>query len=153
MNRGKPGKAIGTGLLVILAGIQFIQPARNEHSGPFPQHISSVVAVPEPVSGILKNSCYDCHSNNTVYPWYFRIQPVAWYLDHHIDEGKGELNFDEFGTYTLKRQKHKLKEIAEQVAESEMPLSSYTLIHGNARLSEADRKLIVDWANASRNSL
>jgi hypothetical protein len=146
MKNRKTWKIIGLSLLVLIVVIQFIQPKRNEQAGPFPHHISTVVAMPDSVAGLLKVSCYDCHSNNTKYPWYFHIQPVAWYLADHIDEGKHELNFDEFGTYSNKKQRHKLEKIGDEVDEKEMPLSTYTLIHGDAKLNEAQRKMIVDWA-------
>lgn len=153
MKNRKLWKGIGLALLVVLIVIQFIQPGRNEHAGPFPQSISNVVPIPDTVASMLKVSCYDCHSNNTKYPWYFRIQPVAWYLADHINEGKHELNFDEFGSYSAKKQHHKLKGIGEEVDEGEMPLSSYTLIHGDAKLNDTQRKMIVDWAAQAEGAL
>jgi hypothetical protein len=75
-----------------------------------------------------------------------RVQPVGWWISNHIHEGKEELNFDEFGTYSLRRQYHKLDEIIDEVKEKEMPLSSYTLIHDDADLSDAERQKITDWA-------
>jgi hypothetical protein len=94
---------------------------------------------------ILKTSCYDCHSNNSVYPWYTNIQPFSWWINHHIYEGKESLNFDEWGTYTLKKKNHVLHEIEEQIEEGKMPLESYTLIHKNAILTQAQKSLIYDW--------
>ncbi len=98
---------------------------------------------------ILKTSCYDCHSNNSVYPWYSNIQPFSWWLNHHIYEGKESLNFDEWATYTLKEKKHVLHEIEEQIEEGEMPLKSYTWIHKNAVLTEQQKKLIYDWVKGN----
>jgi hypothetical protein len=95
----------------------------------------------------------DCHSNNTNYPWYASVQPLAWWIDHHIEEGKGELNFSEFASYKPKKARHKLDEVAEQVEIHEMPLNSYTFIHAEARLTAAERKLLSDWAKATRDSI
>jgi len=94
---------------------------------------------------ILKTSCYDCHSNNSIYPWYPNIRPFSWWINHHIYEGKESLNFDQWGTYTLKKKNHVLHEIEEQIEEGEMPLESYTWIHKNAVLTEQQKKLIYDW--------
>jgi hypothetical protein len=98
------------------------------------------------VENILKASCYDCHSNNTTYPWYFNVQPAGWWLGSHIENGKKEVNFDEFATYSLRRQFKKFKEIREQVEEGEMPLSSYTLIHRSTILSSEQKETVVKWA-------
>ena len=146
-------KKIGIGVAVLLLVIQFIRPERNLGEAVTPQDITHAVAVPDEVMGILKTACYDCHSNYTKYPWYANVNPVGLWLQYHIDEGKGEMNFSEFATYDLKRQDHKLEELAEEVAEHEMPLSSYTLIHSEANLTDAQIKTLVDWANATRASM
>jgi hypothetical protein len=145
---------IGIGILLLL--VQFIRPARtNSHGGVAsgPDDISHVVHVPADVQQILHTSCNDCHSNYTNYPWYTNIQPVGLWLDHHVDEGVDELNFSEFATYKRKRQLHKLDEIVEMIEEHEMPLSSYILIHTEAKLSDIQAKLLVDWARASKLAL
>ncbi len=147
------GKKIGLGLLVVLVVIQFIRPVKNQDANVSDKDISKVVQVPDNVSSILKKACNDCHSNYTVYPWYSNIQPVYFWLDHHIDEGKHHLNFSEFGTYSAFRQYRKLAEVAEQIEECEMPISSYTLIHKNAVLSADEKKIIVDWAKANSESI
>ncbi len=100
---------------------------------------------PKEVESILKASCYDCHSNNTTYPWYNKIQPVNWYLADHVDEGKSKLNFSEFGDYTAKRGNHKLEEVIKEVKNDKMPLESYTLIHQEAKLSDQQKKVLLDW--------
>ena len=97
-------KRIAVFLLVVLIGMQFIRPEKNIASAPFPSNIATVLTLPDSVSNILKKSCYDCHSNNTQYPWYSSFQPVSGWLNHHIDEGKDEVNFDEFATYKIGRQ-------------------------------------------------
>src|SRR5678816_163713 len=122
-------------LLLILVVIQFIRPQKNIHPGSQASTISTIYTVPANVDSILVRACNDCHSNNTRYPWYNNIQPVTWYLNNHVIEGKEELNFDEFATYRISRQYHKLEEIKEQIEKDEMPLSSYTLIHRHAVLT------------------
>jgi hypothetical protein len=105
------------------------------------------------VSASLKKACYDCHSNSSQYPWYNNIQPVAWWLQHHIDEGKSALNFNEFTTYSLKKQDHKLEEIAEAITDGWMPLKPYKLAHSESQLSEEEKKAIIQWVNESRSIL
>jgi len=112
-----------------------------------------VYDVPTEVSVILKTSCYDCHSNNTEYPWYDKVQPVAWFLESHIEEGKSELNFSEWKNYSNRRKKSKLKSIGSQIRKDKMPLSSYTFIHGDAKLSESKKELIIKWIDKLRDSL
>lgn len=141
------------GLLILLIVAQAIRPAENKGSAAGPRDVTQVVAVPADVQAILKTSCYDCHSNYTSYPWYDRITPVNWWVAHHINEGKRELNFTEFGTYPAKKQRHKLKEIGETVTEGEMPLSSYLLIHRDARLTDGQKKTLIAWAQNATAAL
>ena len=141
-------RKVGIVLLVALIIIQFFHPARNSSSQLLATDITAVAAVPVNVQQVLSRACYDCHSNNTRYPWYMNIQPVAWYLAHHITEGKKEINFSEFGSYSHKKQVHKLQEMVNELKEGDMPLSSYTLIHGDAKLSEADKTLLINWADS-----
>ncbi len=142
-------------LLFILVIIQFIHPAKNSNLSATisSNDISKLYAVPDSVQHLLKTSCYDCHSNNTVYPWYSKIQPVDWWLNHHVNEGKGELNFDEFASYRIGRQYKKLEEVINQVKENEMPLGSYTWIHKNAILTENQKSAIINWATAIRDTI
>jgi hypothetical protein len=139
-------KKIGIALFAILVLIQCIRPERNGNWEKSENDISMAINVTSDVQQILETSCYDCHSNHTTYPWYTNIQPIGWWLQNHVNEGKDELNFSEFKTYKPKRQKHKLEEIAEQVNEHEMPLSSYTLIHKNAVLTPEQNVALVGWA-------
>ena len=146
-------KTITIGIIIIFLLIQFI-PKNNYNNGDAltPASIETSHKVPADIAAILKTSCYDCHSNHTIYPWYANIQPVSKWLSNHVEEGKEELNFSEFGNYSLRRQYHKLEEIAEQVDENEMPLSSYTLIHGDASLNETQKKTLSTWVNNLRDS-
>jgi mono/diheme cytochrome c family protein len=135
--------------------IQFFRPAKNTAAGPeaYSKDISTVHNVPAEVQAIFKKACNDCHSNNTEYPWYNNIQPVAWWLANHIKEGKGELNFSEFAGYSLRRQYNKLDKINGEVKEGGMPLSSYTWIHRSAKLNDAEKLAIANWTTAIRDSM
>ncbi|MBC7536899.1 MAG: heme-binding domain-containing protein [Ferruginibacter sp.] len=140
-------------LLVLLILLQFYPKSNyNTSQKIFLSDISIAHHVPAQVQQILKTSCYDCHSNNTIYPWYAAIQPVSLWLADHIKEGKAELNFAEFGGYSLRRQFRKLEEISEQVKEGEMPLTSYSIIHRNAKLSPDKQLALSNWTVALRDS-
>jgi hypothetical protein len=148
-------------LLIAFAAIQFFQPDKNNQRFDMTNDISNVVQIPDSVHQLLKIACYDCHSNQTNYPWYTNIQPIGWWLKDHIDEGKGHINFHEFALVEASerfpskvlRQDHKLEEIEEQIETDEMPLKSYTLIHRDAKLSEGQKKMLLDWAAAARAQL
>jgi hypothetical protein len=146
-------KKISLGLLAIFAVIQFIQPAANKSSKQLPTDITRATGIPETVHSSLKKACYDCHSNNTVYPWYSKIQPFGWMLARHIKNGKEELNFNEFGSYSIRRQISKLNGIANSIKDGTMPLGSYTMLHKNARLTDEEKALLVDWAVKTKDSL
>ena len=146
-------KKILLGLLVLLIFIQFWHPARNKSEQVMSNDIAKTVLVPEQVQGILEKSCYNCHSNNTDYPWYAYIQPLHWYLNDHIEAGKAELNFNEFDSYSSRRKLNKLRAIANSREDGTMPLPSYTLLHGNAVLSETEKALLMSWIEKSKESL
>jgi hypothetical protein len=146
-------KKILIGLVIVLVLIQFIRPEKNVSEGAQPNDISKAYAVSAEAQDLLKRSCYDCHSNNTVYPWYWGIQPVAWWLNDHIEEGKEELNFNEFATYKPARQYKKMDEMKKQIDEGEMPLSSYTLIHRDALLSDADKAILIQLTKSVTENL
>ena len=140
-------------LLLALVIIQFFHPKKNQAAGAQPNYIGNVYAIPADVKGILKKACDDCHSNNTMYPWYSKIQPVDWWLDHHVQEGKKELNLDEYSNRPLRYQYRKLEEIAKQVKEGEMPLNSYTWMHKDAILTEAEKNTLIGWADGIREEM
>ncbi len=130
-------------LLFVL--IQFIRPEKNIEKTKSKDHLLNSVEVPQNIAKILQNSCIDCHSNNTAYPWYNNIAPVSWMLKQHINEAKEELNFSEWNTYSVKKKKHKIEEMEEEVVEGEMPLKSYTIIHQDAVLSKQERTQFINW--------
>lgn len=104
------------------------------------------------VANILKIACYDCHSNQPTFPWYTNIAPVSWWIKHHINEGSRHLNFSIWGTYTEKRKNHKLDECVEMVEEGEMPMTSYTLMHKEAKLTDAQRVQLVEFFKSAKSS-
>ena len=140
-------------MLIAFVVIQFIRPVKNISTTIAVNDITTKYAVPPDVMTTLKASCYDCHSNNTAYPWYNNIQPVAWFLADHVKEGKKELNFNEFAAYKIGRQYKKLDDIIGETEEGGMPIESYTLIHKNAVLSAEQKKGIANWANAIRDTI
>ena len=139
-------------LAILFVLIQFFRPVRNNSKTNGEKKLNHLFYVPKDVSLILNKACYDCHSNKTYYPWYANIQPVGWYLNQHISEGKKELNFDEFGYYSTKRQRNKFKAIASQIEDNAMPLSSYSLIHPEAKLTQVEKEAIIKWAKSMSNS-
>lgn len=142
------------GIIVVLLILFQFYPRQNNNLASMlnANDISLHHSVPAPVDEILTTSCYDCHSNNTSYPWYANIQPVSLWLSDHVKEGKSELNFSEFGSYSLRRQYRKLEEINEMVKKDEMPLPSYTFIHTDAKLNSEQKQVIAGWATALRDS-
>ena len=147
-------KKIALGLLAILVIIQFFRPEKNL-SDDQTHNIALKYPVSGEVKGILRVACDDCHSNKTAYPWYVNVQPVAWFLDNHVQEGKGELNFSTFTKLPVAVQNHKFDEIIEVVDEKEMPLKSYTFLglHQEANLTDQQRQLITKWAKQQMTML
>jgi cbb3-type cytochrome oxidase cytochrome c subunit len=143
-------------LIVLLAGfiiIQFFRPEKNKAQGPSKNDISTLYAVPSDVHKILDKACYDCHSNNTRYPWYAEIQPVAWWLDDHVQEGKSGVNYSEFASYGLRKQYHKLEETEEMIKEKHMPLDSYLWLHKDADLTDEERQKLAEWSVGVRRQM
>ena len=140
-------------LLIIFIGIQFIRPTKNKSGNISANDISTKYPVPDSVQAILKVACNDCHSNNTRYPWYAEIQPVAWWLNGHIVDGKRGLNFSEFTSYRIRKQFRRLDDIDELVKKNAMPLSSYNLIHTYAKLTERQKLTIYNWTATLRDTI
>lgn len=132
--------------------MQFYQPARNIHYGQvLPADFIKTYDAPKDVEQILRSSCYDCHSNNTNYPWYSYIQPARFFMENHIKEGKENLNFSEWGNYGNRKQRSKLEAIVKQIEKDEMPLSSYIVLHNNAKLSSKQKREVINWINKISN--
>lgn len=147
-------KKILIGLAVALVVIQFFRPEKN-NSGDRTHSIATKYDMPDEVTSIMKEACFDCHSNTTRYPWYAEIQPTAWWLASHVREGKKHLNFDAFTHRKIAWQNHKLEETIEMVKEKSMPIPSYTWLglHPEAKLSDAQRQTLTAWAQTQMDKL
>lgn len=146
-------KILATALLIGFAGIQFIPIHRNQSDIVPSADFIQVHDVPTEVETMLMTSCYDCHSNNTNYPWYSNLQPIGWMLQSHVEDGKAELNFNAWDEYSTRRKRSKIKSVISQIEDGEMPLSSYTLIHGDAKLSETERSVLIAFMTTLNDSL
>ena len=146
-------KTIGWLLLIALVLIQFFRPAKNIREGDQPNAISKKFQVSADVKIILDKACMDCHSNNTRYPWYSNIQPVAWWLNNHVIDGRKELNFDEYITRRPRFQYRRMEQMIDLVKKKEMPLDSYTWTHKDAILTEEEKTKLYDWAKSVMNAL
>ncbi len=140
-------------LIVLFIGIQFYHAKPNKSTVDEAFYIGKKYPVPEDVKSILAKACNDCHSNNTRYPWYAKVQPVDWWTNRHVQEGKREINFDEFTERSLRFQYNKMDELIEQVKENKMPLNSYTWIHKDAILTQQEKEALTGWAQSVRDSL
>jgi len=148
-------KKILLSLLVLLLIIQFFRPEKNL-GGDRTKDISTKYHVPENINILFGKACNDCHSNTTRYPWYANVQPVAWWIAGHVNDGKRHFNLSTFTTRNLAVQNHKLEEVIETVKDNhEMPLSSYTWMgmHPEADLTDEERLAIADWAASQMDSL
>lgn len=141
----KSSKKVLFGIVVLLIITQLLQPTKNISEGESANDISKVYQMPVEVSQLLTHKCYDCHSNNTRYPWYINIQPIGWWMASHISEAKEHLNFSEFKTYEEKRAARKLMKVSEAVTDGWMPLDAYVLMHKDAKITPEDSKKINEW--------
>ena len=145
-------KKILLALAILLVVIQFIRPTKNL-SADAGKDVSTAYPLPADVKAIFERACYDCHSNSTVYPWYAEIQPVGWWLSNHVNDGKRHFNLNNFASMKVALQKKKMEDCLEQIKDDDMPLSSYTLIHRNAKLSAGDKELINNWCHSIIDTL
>lgn len=138
-------------LIVILVAFVIIQFFPIDKKNP-PVNIGmdfvNIKNTPENIAQVMKTSCYDCHSNETKYPWYSSIAPSSWFLKNHIDEGRKELNFSTFAVYEPKRQIHKMEECIEMIEKKEMPLESYYIGHQDAKLTDQQREMLISYFKA-----
>ena len=140
-------------VLTIFIVIQFIRPARNQSGQVLQSDISNSYSIPHDVSALLENACFDCHSSNTNYPWYSNIQPVGWLLAKDIENGKSKLNFSEIGSLSPRKQISKLQEVENRIKDRTMPLKVYQIMHPSARLTEGERRLLVDWIQKTKDTI
>ena len=141
-------KKIALGFIALLVIIQFFRIDKTNPAIIQENDFISITNPPENIKQLLKTSCYDCHSNESTYPWYTNIAPISWWVKQHINEAREELNFSEWGTFTEKRKKHKLEECFEMVEEGEMPLKSYLIVHDEAKLTTEQKNELVVWFKA-----
>jgi hypothetical protein len=146
-------KWTGIILLIVFIAIQFVRPEKNKSATASANAIQNKYSMSDEVKNILTVACFDCHSNNTRYPWYSEVQPVAWWLDNHIKDGKKGLNFDEFLGYSIRKQYKRLEDVNELVKENKMPLNSYLWIHKDAKLSDQQKLTLANWAENIRDSI
>jgi len=128
--------------LVVLLGLQLVPVDRTNPP------VLSPISAPEEVAKILRRSCYDCHSHETRWPWYSRVAPLSWWIADHVEEGRGDLNFSDWPAFDFELQELAFRDIEKQIEKGEMPLRSYLILHPDARLSEADRQLLLRWARS-----
>ena len=131
-------------LVVVIALIQLIPVDRDNPVS----ETTNEIAVQGPVKELIQQACYDCHSNQTSWPWYSYVAPVSWFIAHDVHEGREKLNFSEWNLYSEKRIKRKLNDISEEIEEKEMPMPIYTIMHTKADLSDEQRKILINWANS-----
>ena len=146
-------KIIAVVLFAAFVVIQFFRPDFTNPPVTQAETLEATTQVPENVQAILKRSCSDCHTNETIYPWYSKIQPSASFLKNHIDDGRRHLNFSVWNTYEMRKKRKKLEEVCEQISAKEMPLPSYLWIHRSAALSDEESKILCDWATAEEKRL
>jgi len=143
-------KKVAVALLVIFIAMQFYRPEKNQAQG---NHTAQFLTETNPSSDIkiiLQQTCYDCHSNNTEYPWYNNIAPVSYWLADHVKDGKKHLNFSDWESYSVKKKDHKLEEVIEMIEDGEMPLKEYTWTHAEAKLTDEQRNGVIAWAKKTR---
>lgn len=136
-------KKILIGLVVLLVALQLVPVDRDNPP------VTGVVDAPPAVVAILERACYDCHSNETTWPWYSRVAPLSFLVAHDVEEGREHLNFSEWDKLTAEKRAHAIEEIWEEVEEGEMPLWFYTPLHPEAKLSEEDRTTLRAWSIAN----
>ncbi|NJX16617.1 heme-binding domain-containing protein [Tamlana crocina] len=143
-------KKIVLALLILFVVAQFFGPDKNQGDLSSIEPFLAETNPPEDVKLILKETCYDCHSDYTRYPWYNNITPVNYWLNHHVEDGKKHFNVSNWEGTSLKRKDHKFEELIEMVEDKEMPLKSYTWTHGEANLTDAQIESVVNWAKMVR---
>jgi hypothetical protein len=141
-------------LIIVLIGLaQFIRPERNNQTNPSRYDIFHLTETPGPVVSTINTSCYNCHSNNTAYPWYASIAPASWLIRQSITEGKSHLNFSEWTLYSKEEQEKLLLEMIEVLEKKEMPPKPYLWMHAEAELDQQSMAMIIDWARLKKQSL
>jgi hypothetical protein len=139
--------------LALFIIIQFFQPKKNDKIANLKNDIIFTVEIPTIVKKKIVDACYDCHSEETMYPCYNRIAPVSWMMARHIREGKDHLNFSAWATYDRKMQIKLLSDICDEVTAKEMPIKSYVLMHSKAVINEKEVQDICSWTDQAATQL
>ena len=129
--------------LLIMFGLIQIFPVNKTNP-----EVKGEIEVPNKIADIFERSCYDCHSNETVWPWYSKVAPVSWIMVSDVNEGREYLNFSEWDKYSPEKKAEKIKEIWEEVEEGEMPFWYYVSLHPEAKLSDGDKADIKEWSES-----
>ena len=143
-------------VFVVAAALILAQAIRPVRTNPQVDPTKTLAATLHPPATIMANldrACRDCHSSDTVWPWYTSVSPLSWWIVHHVNDGRREVSFSEWGTLDLRRQFKKLGDVCEQVEKGDMPLESYLLIHREAQLADEERQQICDWAKSEQAKL
>jgi hypothetical protein len=144
-------RAIVLGLAAIVAA-QVFQPRTSNPPVEASKTIGARLAVTPEVGAIFDRSCRDCHSNDTVWPWYSTVSPASWFVVSHVNDGRRHLNLSDWAQYDARQADHKLEEMCEHVRDGEMPMSSYTWLHAEAKLSPEDVAVVCAWAERARST-
>jgi len=140
-------------LAIVFIAIQFKRPARTNPPVEESQTLAAHTQMTPEVADILARSCYDCHSNRTTWPWYTNVAPISWFIVDHVNEGRADLNFSEWGKYEQRRQDRRLQQMCDLAQDASMPLTSYTPLHSGSKLTPAQVKALCDWTKAERARL
>ena len=143
-------KPVLGGALVIFAAIQLFNPSHE--NPPVTADFITAVHPPTPVAAALRAACYDCHSHETVWPLYSRIAPVSWLIASDVTEGRKHLNFSTWSAEPARAAKN-LDRINEVIDYHEMPPAKYTLLHSAARLTESQRREVLDWTESAAGQM
>jgi len=137
-------KKLGIVLVIAFIIMQFFRPDKNNDGYESFSDFEKETKVSHEVLSILKKNCFDCHTNQTRYPWYAEVAPVSYWLNDHIIHGKKHFNMSEWNSYSVKKKSKKMDELIEEIEEGEMPLNSYTWIHGS--ITKEEKEILVQWA-------
>ena len=143
----------GISFMILFMVLQFVRPAKTNPVIDQTRALHNQAEMNAEVAAVLQRACYDCHSNDTRWPWYSNVAPVSWFVIDHVNHGRRHLNFSKWASYDNQKKATNLQLIGETVRLSSMPLSSYTLIHAEAKLTDEDRKLIGEWVKAEKAKL
>ncbi len=149
----KTVRIIGLLLLAFLLGAQLVRPAKTSPAVEQNRTLAAMMAVPDEVHNVLARACGDCHSHQTVWPWYSNVAPVSWLVVNHVNEARRKLNLSDWAKYSPQQARHKLEEICDVVTSGEMPLQSYLLLHPAAKLTPDEVAALCAWTKSARQSL